>query len=292
MAWHLAKGTDPPITFTFFNHNGLMEAASPINTWNRGIELPVSFITSSGLVTTAIYAQPDIPAHRAVILCHGFLSNKNSRTNRRLTELLLPKSIATLRFDWHGMGESPEPFANISIQKCEEQLDAAFRFLIEKNIRLLGVIGSSFGGFVALLFASRHPHLQALGLKCPVVDFPEVLRLEFGEDAIERWKHTDHIPDILGGQQPIFLPYSFFEECLTYDGYAVASKIHAPTLIVHGGQDELIPSHQIDRLLTMLRVPKQLHLIPKANHQFGRPEDFRLMTTHLAHWMHEHVSIV
>ena len=40
------------------------------------------------------------------ILCHGFLSNKNSTTNKRLTELLLPHGISTLRFDWQGMGES------------------------------------------------------------------------------------------------------------------------------------------------------------------------------------------
>jgi uncharacterized protein len=266
--------------------------ALPINHLDRGIELPVSFTASSGIVTTGIYTQPNAPTHRAVILCHGFLSNKNSQTNRRLTELLIPKSIATLRFDWYGMGESPESFARISIKKCEEQLDAAFRFLAESNINSLGVVGSSFGGFIALLFASRHPQLHALGLKCPVVDFPEVLRLEFREDAIERWKHTDRIPNILGGEHAIFLPYSFFEECLTYDGYASASRIHTSTLIVHGSQDELIPSHQIDRLLAALHVPTQVKLIPGANHQFGRPEDFRLMTNHLANWMHEHVSIV
>jgi dienelactone hydrolase len=183
------------------------------------------------------------------------------------------------------MGESPEPFAHLRIQQCEEQLDAAFCFLTEQAMNPLGLIGSSFGGFMAILSAPRYPQLHALGLKCPVADFPEVLRLEFGAEGMERWKRTGHIPNILGGDQPIPLPYSFFEECLTYNGYVSASKIQAPTLIVHGDQDDIIPSHQIDRLLASLNVPKHLRLIHGADHQFGRPEDFRLMTTHLATWM-------
>ena len=274
-----------PTTSTFFKHSELVEPASPTESRDGGTEAPVSFTSSSGVVTKGIFAQPATPTNRAVILCHGFLSDKNSRTNRRLTELLIPGSIATLRFDWYGMGESPEPFAHLSIQQCAEQLDAAFCFLAEQGLNALGLIGSSFGGFMAILSAPRYPQLHALGLKCPVVDFPEVLRLEFGVEGMERWKRTGHIPNILGGDQPIPLPYSFFEECLTYDGYVSASNIHAPTLIVHGDQDDIIPAHQIDRLLASLNVPKDLRLIPGANHQFGRPEDFRLMTTHLGTWM-------
>ncbi|MDH3503167.1 MAG: alpha/beta fold hydrolase [Nitrospirota bacterium] len=268
-----------------------METSSPTERHEGGTETPISFTSSSGIVTTGIFAQPASPTNRAVILCHGFPSDKNSRTNRRLTELLIPKSIATLRFDWYGMGESPEPLAQFGIQKCEEQLEAAFRFLTEKAMNALGLIGSSFGGFMAILSAPRFPQLQALGLKCPVVDFPEVLRLELGTDAMDRWKRTDHIPNILGGDHPIPLPYSFFEECLTYNGYISASRIQATTLIVYGDQDEIIPAHQIDRLLTSLNVPKRLQLIPGANHQFGRPEDFRLMTTHLAKWMIDHLPL-
>jgi len=268
-----------------------VEITSPKESQKGDTETPVSFTSSSNIVTTGIFAQPAAPTNQAVILCHGFPSDKNSRTNRRLTELLIPKSIATLRFDWYGMGDSTEPLAQFSIKKCEEQLDAAFHFLTERAMNALGLVGSSFGGFMAILSASRYPQLLALGLKCPVVDFPEVLRLELGADAMERWQRTDHIPNILGGDHPIPLPYSFFEECLTYNGYVSASHIQAPTLIVHGDQDEIIPQHQIDRLMASLNVPKHLRLIPGANHQFGRPEDFRLMTTSLATWMSDRLAL-
>lgn len=267
-----------------------MESSSPIEHTHGGTETSVTFTSASGIVTTALFAQPLHHTGRAVILCHGFLSGKNSRTNRRLTDLLVSESIATLRFDWYGMGDSPEYGARLSIRACEEQLDAACRFLDEHSMPSLGLVGSSFGGFIAILSAPRHPHLQALGLKSPVVDFAEVLRLEFGPDAMEEWKRSDLIPNVLGGDTPIPVSYAFFEECLAYHGYASASHIHTPTLIVHGDHDEIIPSHQIDRLLEVLPGPKALQLLPGANHQFGRPEDFRLMTTHLAHWLCDRMS--
>ena len=254
------------------------------------IGTPLTFSSSSGLSTPAILAEPSTPTDRCVIVCHGFLSDKNSRTNRRLTEFLVPRGIATFRFDWSGMGESTEHFSNMSLKQCKEQLDAAFQVLQERGMNRVGLVGSSFGGLLAILVAPEQPTLKALGLKCPVVDFPEVLRLEFGPEAMERWKSTNHIPNIVGGGSPVPLHYGFYEECLTYDAYATIPNIHVPTLVVHGEQDELIPRPQIDRLLTTLNTTKQLQLIEGADHQFGRPEEFRSMTNHLAKWMVQHLK--
>lgn len=248
-------------------------------------ETSVTFSSPSGLSTSAILAEPSTPTDRCVILCHGFLSDKHSRTNRRLTELLVPQGIATFRFDWYGMGDTHEYFSTMSLKQCENQLDTAFGLLQHRGMNQRGLIGSSFGGLLAILSAPKQPSLKVLGLKCPVVDFPETLRLELGHEAMERWKTTNHIPNIIGDGSPIPLHYRFYEECLAYNAYAALPHISAPTLVVHGDQDELIPRPQIDRLLATLKTTKQLSLIKDASHQFGRPEEFRLMTNHLAQWM-------
>ena len=253
-------------------------------------EVPLTFLSSSGLSTSAILSEPPTSTNRCVILCHGFLSDRDSRTNRQLTELLVPQGIATFRFDWSGMGESKERFSKMSLKECKEQLNAAFQVLQKRGMDWLGLVGSSFGGLLAILSAPEQPALKALGLKCPVMDFPEALRLEFGPEAMERWKSTNHIPNIVGDSSPVPLHYAFYEECLTYDAYTAISRIQVPTLVVHGDQDELIPRSQIDRLLATLNPTKQLQLIEGADHQFGRPEEFRLMTNHLAAWMKRYLS--
>lgn len=232
-----------------------------------------------------ILTEPEHSTTHAVILCHGFLSDKQSRTNRRLTELLVSEGLATLRFDWYGMGELREHFSRLTVERCMNQLDTIVDYLTGRGFSSLGLVGSSFGGYVTILAAPRYPLLKAVGLKCPAVDFAECLRLELGAAGMAKWKNTNLIPDILQGQADIALQYAFFEECQRYDGYREASRITIPTRVVHGGQDDLIPSHQIERLMQTLAGEKDLRLLPEADHQFGRPEDFRIMTVLLAQWM-------
>jgi uncharacterized protein len=252
-------------------------------------ELSLKIPCPSGPPIPTILTTPPATSNTAVILCHGFLSDKHSRTNRRLTDLLVPEGIATLRFDWYGMGELREHFFHLSLSRCLDQLTTLLAFLQAQEFHSIGMVGSSFGGFMAILAAARFPILKALGLKCPVLDFPESLRLEFGEQAMMQWQKHHVIPNILGGQDPIPLQYTFYEECFHEDAYASAGRISIPTQVVHGGHDTLIPRHQIDKLMKILNGPKQLHILPDADHQFGRPEDFRVMTTLLAHWMIDHL---
>ena len=252
-------------------------------------ETSLTFQDAAHHAVAAILAEPERKTGRAVILCHGFLSNKDSRTNLRLTELLVAQGISTLRFDWFGMGESGGKFSRITVSACCDQLERAISLMRERGYHELGLIGSSFGGLLAILVAQHHPELRAVGLKCPVPDFPETLEHEFGRAGIEEWKRTNYIPDVTGGTAPIFLDFAFYESCRTFDAYATARNIKAPVLIVHGEQDELVPFHQIERLEEALPDDTKLVLLPEADHQFGRPEDFRRMTIHLADWMQAHL---
>lgn len=252
-------------------------------------EIPLAFQDGAHHSVSAILAEPDRKSDRAVILCHGFLSNKESRTNLRLTQLLVAQGISTFRFDWFGMGESEGDFSRITVATCCDQLERAISLMRERGYHDLGLIGSSFGGLLAILVGQHHPELRAVGLKCPVPDFPEMLEHEFGPDGIEEWQRTNYIPDVTGGTAPVALDFAFYESCRADNAYEAARNINAPVLIVHGQQDELVPFHQIRQLEDALPGDKKLVLLPEADHQFGKPEDFRQMTVHLANWMQAHL---
>lgn len=248
-------------------------------------ETNIAFQDGDGRRISAILAEPRGGTDRVVILAHGFLSNKNSTTNHTLTRLLLPAGMSTFRIDWFGMGQTEGRFADITVGACCDQLERALAWLQKRSYARLGCIGSSFGGLITTLVAGTCPDLSAIGLKCPVPDFPEMLRLEFGETGMNRWKQTDTIPNITGGTEPISLNFSFYEDCLRYDTYKAAETIKAPAVIVHGDRDEYVPLHQIHRLDEAIRIEKRLHLLPGADHRFSKPEDFQNMTTLLADWM-------
>jgi pimeloyl-ACP methyl ester carboxylesterase len=186
----------------------------------------------AGILTT-----PDTRTDCAVVLCHGFLSNKNSATNKAVTALLRPQGIATFRFDFWGQGESERPFEQLTVGLAVDQAMAALQLMATKGYRRLGLVGSSFGGLVAVLAAARFSVEQAtnslsslvgVALKCPVSDFPAMLEGEFGKAGMARWRATNTIPNVAGGAGRIRLPFSFYEDCARYNAYAAAASLSHP----------------------------------------------------------------
>ena len=253
------------------------------------MEETLTFHDRHGHNIAAILSTPDRPTTGLAVLCHGFLSGKNSITNKTLTRLLSPHGIATFCFDFFGQGDSQGPFEDLTTSLAVEQAAAAIDLMTAKGYSRIGLVGSSFGGLVAILTTALRPDIACLALKCPVVDFAEELRLEFGLAELVRWQATNSIPNIMGGPNRIRLKYQFYEDCLQQIAYEPAKRITAPTLIVQGEQDECVPLHQSRRLHDSLGGVKRLDLLPDADHQFTRREDFHQMTTSIGDWLVTHI---
>lgn len=255
------------------------------------MEEALTFRDPHGHRVAAILSRPDTPTTTLVLLCHGFLSGKNSTTNTMLTRLLNERGLATFRFDFFGQGESEGPFEAITTTLAIQQTETALDLLTARGYDHIGLVGSSFGGLVAILTAARRRDLACLALKCPVVDFAEELRLTFGAEELARWQATDTIPNIMGGADRIRLQYGFYDDCLQQIAYGPAEKITVPTLIVQGEQDECVPLHQSHRLYAALGGQKRLDLLPDADHQFTRGEDFSRMTRAISEWLVSHLTM-
>ncbi len=253
-------------------------------------EESLRFKDSEGHSVASILAVPDAPTDRAVILSHGFASQKNSTTNSVLTGHLVGQGLATFRFDFFGHGDSEGMFEDITVTIALDQVLRAIDLVSAKFYGRIGLVGSSFGGLIATLAAARRRDLVCLGLKCPVVDFGEELRLELGETGMAEWKATGTVPDFTGAPGRVRLRYAFYEDALRHLGYDAAPHLTIPTLIVQGDADELIPLHQSRRLYEAMPITdKRLQILPGADHRFSRDEDFRTMTELLTDWMITHL---
>jgi len=249
-----------------------------------------SFLDPQGHRVATIVTVPDGGTNKICILCHGFLSSKTSSTNNALTRMLVDQGIATFRFDFFGQGESEGPFERITVSLAVEQAQKAVDLMRERGYRHIGLMGSSFGGLIATLTASQRTDLACLALKCPVIDFAEELQLEFGDDEMAQWKATDTIPNIMGGSDRITLHYAFYEDALRQIAYVPAQSITAPTVIVQGDCDEQVPLHQSRQLYEALQVTKRLEMVPGADHQFTKREDFTRMTNVIADWLTSYLT--
>ncbi len=208
------------------------------------------FKNSKGNNLSAIYEGEDRNAP-VVVLCHGFGSSKDSESNSHLAQKLVESGLNVYRFDFTGSGESGGSFDECTPSHGLNDLKSAVDDLGSNKIALYG---NSYGGFIALIYASENPIL-ALGLKAPVSDYLDV----------ETRKSKDNL-GLTDAKKEIFL-----KELKDIDVYKLARKITAPTLIVHGGADEIVPFKQSERLLKSLSGEKRLSVIHGATHRMRGP---------------------
>jgi len=136
------------------------------------------------------------------------------------------------------------------------QTESALSLIQGHGFTRVGLLGSSFGGLVATLVAAKAPVVGALALRCPVADFPALLRQKFGRAAIDLWRRLGRVPPTFGH---IPINFRFFEDCERHDAFRAAQKLRVPTTIVHSDQDDVIPVTQARDLYAQIPAEKASH---------------------------------
>ena len=85
------------------------------------------------------------------IFAHCFTCTKNLKAVARITSALAERGIATLRFDFTGLGESEGDFAGTSFGNDVSDLISAAHYLEENRSAPDILIGHSLGGWPQLL---------------------------------------------------------------------------------------------------------------------------------------------
>jgi pimeloyl-ACP methyl ester carboxylesterase len=163
-----------------------------------------------------------------VVYLHGFASGPSSA---KAVFLAAKFREAGIPFEIPALDEGD--FAHLTITRQFHVID---RVVAGRSVVL---IGSSMGGYLAALYAARHPQIEQLVLLAPAFDFgrrwPEML----GTAEIAEWKRT--------GWRRVFhyaqgrdceLSYELVTDASTYEPFPEVSQ---PTLILHGRDDRVVP---------------------------------------------------
>ena len=237
----------------------------------------IYFPSSKGHELCGILSDPSRDKNRPlIVLCHGFTTSKDGRTYTRLEEILNRKAFSTFRFDFFGHGESDGKFEDITISEAVDDVQSAIRFVKDTGYTRIGLVGSSFGGFASLLAAVQDDDLFVLALKSPVSDYLGLLIARDHDRDIQAWKQNGFIQIETTEGKTERLNYSFFADAEKIQGYAIAERIKAPTLIVHGDRDETVPLEQSQK--TAALIPDcRLAIIEGADHTYSDPQHFERM---------------
>jgi len=172
-------------------------------------------------------------AHYAYL--HGFASGPLSRKGQELARRLAPRGVELALPDLNRPS-----FSELTVEGALAAVDA-----LDETVRagspasVWRFVGSSFGGYVAALWAARHPErVDRLLLLCPGFDlarrWPELL----GAGALETWRREGSFPFEDGSGKVVPVHWDFFESMERQPAFP---GVPCPTRIVHGLRDEVVP---------------------------------------------------
>jgi pimeloyl-ACP methyl ester carboxylesterase len=186
---------------------------------------------------------------QAVLLVHGFASSGQSTKAAFFRTRFNPLS----RVEFHAIDMHPTPL-DFEYMTITGQINRLRQYILDYDLEPLCLIGSSLGGLVSLHYAHRFGRIERMLLLAPMTMMhPGWAR----EEELEHWRKAGVVPIFhYAFQRELPLRYAFYS-----DGLLFRQPVPpvAPTLIVHGRNDEAIPINDSRAYAT--EFADQVHLI-------------------------------
>jgi len=237
----------------------------------------------------------------AFLVLHGFGSNKNSSNVLQPSKVLNDLGYVTLAFDMRGCGESEGEFGRVICLEQVEDTRSAVTFLAKHpavDPRRIGLIGSSFGGAVAVYsggvdtrvaavisnggwgdgerkFRGQHKSAEEWTRFVNMLKAGREHRAKTGKSLmVPRYDIVPippHLRNNLAGNAIESFPAETAQSMFDFRADDVVGRIAPrPLLLLHAANDSVTPTEQSIELFKRAGQPTELHLISDADHfMFG-----------------------
>lgn len=223
-----------------------------------------------------------------VVLPHGGPEVRDTRAWDRQVQILSAQGWWVLRPNFRGSGGYGLAFAQKGWTRWGDRMqedveDALAHVIAAKGLdaERVAIMGTSYGGYAALIGAVRRPELyKACIAICGVADLPEMLAWENREDdtpgkqIYDFWTKRIGDPNVVGSALATASPRRR------------AAEIACPVLLVHGVDDLIVPVIQSRRMRDALRgAGKSVELVEVEDHghaDWPASREKALMTRYVA----------
>ncbi|PCI19439.1 hypothetical protein COB64_03850 [Candidatus Wolfebacteria bacterium] len=233
--------------------------------------------TPDGHDIKAIY---EVPAGNSlenciVLLLHGIFTDKHEKGRfDRFAGRLLTVGLEVFRFDFRGHGESDIPSKDFDVQGALYDYITVLKWIKRRGKRIV-IIGSSFGGSVALLERQLRikQEIELFVFLNPVLDYQGTFTnsiLEW-EGAISDEKALQLLDE---GGTTILNEFvgsvSLYLEMALMFPYLGISKLQAPSLVFHGDSDDKV-SVKFAQDYCTIEPNVELDIVVSGGHAFKDP---------------------
>lgn len=187
---------------------------------------------------------------RTIVMINGFNGSKDSEHRSRRAGKFVEEGYRVVRWDYRSK-TSGEPTKSLT-----EDLEDLLSLIDHFDCEVL-LVGSSWGGQIALRAVTRDERIKAVAVRSPAVDLD----------------HTSKDHEV---QNSHVTSEKFFQDLKDYDSYQMAEEIDVPSLIFAGSKDKRCPLKFTEKLVEEIPEPKKL-VIYDIPHEW--PEDLHKEST-------------
>ncbi len=241
----------------------------------------------------------------AFIVLHGFGSNSEGNNVLQPTRVLSEFGYVTLRFDMRGCGKSEGEFGRVICLEQVEDLGNALNFLAAHpavDPDRIGVVGSSFGGAVAVYAGGTNPRIAAVisnggwghgerkfrgqhrtpeawAKFTKMLEDGRAYRARTGKSLMVPRYDIVPIPDhvreklerqnigMLAPNSVEMFPAETAQSMFDFRAEEVVGRIAPrPLLLIHAANDSVTPTEQSIEMFKRAGQPAELHLFSGLDH--------------------------
>lgn len=218
------------------------------------------------------------PPRAYALFAHCFTCGKDLKSAVRLSTALARDGIATLRFDFTGLGESEGDFAHTSFSSNVQDLVAAADMMRERFAAPTILIGHSLGGAAVLAAAEEVPEARAVATLNAPYDPAHVRRL------LEGTQDTQGAHRVRIAGRSFTIGAQFLSDLERQQQERTVAHLDRALLVLHAPEDTVVSMDNGRMIFDTAAQPKSFVSLDGADHLLSRKRSADYAASVLASW--------
>lgn len=231
---------------------------------------------------------PDGAPSAYALFAHCFTCGKDVLAAKRIATALAAKGIATLRFDFTGLGSSEGDFANSTFSSNVADLVRAANHLRGTRQAPAILIGHSLGGAAILAAAGQIAEAKAVVTIAAPSDPAHVTGLF--RDHVDNIREQGLAQVSLAGR-PFTIKRAFLDDVAENPLMEKIAHLHKALLIMHSPTDDTVGIDNATRIFVTARHPKSFVSLSGADHLLSNRRDSAYVADMIAAWATRYVDL-
>jgi uncharacterized OsmC-like protein/pimeloyl-ACP methyl ester carboxylesterase len=243
----------------------------------------VEFRNAQGVKLAGSLELPPGRVRAVALFAHCFTCTAQSHGARRVSMALAERGIATLRFDFTGLGKSEGVFADSHFAANVDDLVAAAEHL-KQTIGAPGIlIGHSLGGAAVIAAAEHIPEAKAVVTIAAPFDPAHALH-QVDQESAARIEAEGEGPVTIGGR-PFRVRRDFLHAVEGQNQAARLATLKKALLVLHAPTDSTVGIENARAIFDAARHPKSFVSLDTADHLLTSAESAAYAASMIAAWV-------